>query len=285
MELGINLGFYRADTGDVTLEALIEAAKFCNSLGFTALDFLTSYDREDWEDRAKQFREMLDKNGLNIHQGHAPFNRYGRYESKEIFEERFRRSVEIAGILGAKYIAVHADEYVPGERVGFNGGKIRQMMYDFLAPYVEQAKKLGVGIAIENLFEGPEDPVRHRYTAKIEELISLIEMFNDESVSCCWDFGHAKCAYPHGQNEDFEVLKKAFKHITSTHVHDNYYTRDLHLVPFMGRINWKPQIEYMKENGYKGNLTLEMVYHKMPEDILRQYMKLAAASGKHLMSL
>ena len=285
MELGINLGFYRSDKGDISLEALLEGAKFCRELGFTALDFLTSYDREDWEERAKRFREMLDENGLKIHQGHAPYNRYGRYESKEIFEERFRRSIEIAGILGAKYVAVHADEYITPKGIPYNGGRIRQLMYDFLAPYVEHAIKLGIGIAIENLFEGPEDPVRHRYTSKIEELLSLIEMFGDKAVSCCWDFGHAKCAYPYGKNEDFEAFKQAFKYITCTHAHDNYYIRDMHLVPTLGSIDWDSHIKYMKQNGYKGNFTLELVYHKMPDEILKQYMRLASTAGKQLIAV
>ena len=108
--------------------------------------------------------------------------------------------------------------------------KAHDILYDLYAPYVDLAKKRGVGIAFESLFEDRAifgEP-RSRYSCKVEEIISLIESYNDETVSCCWDFGHSQLEFGNGH---FEAFKQAFKYISSTHVHDNWAGMDLHTLP------------------------------------------------------
>lgn len=283
MEVGINLNYICRDDGKVPLETIIEKAKYCRGLGFTSLDFLTNYWGESYIERAHKFRELMNEAGLSIHQSHAPFNRYNKARSVDEFKPYVSRAIETAGILGAKYIVVHADEYRLAEGEEYDTKTVHDWTYEYLAPFVEQAEKCGVEIAIEDLFEekGNKAP-RSRHCSTVEELIALIERF-DKRVSCCWDFGHGHVAF--GTENVFEEFKKVFPYISCTHVHDNYYNKDLHLLPYFGNIDWTAHIRYMKENGYKGNFTYEFVYGNMPAPILHEYLIFAKKIADYLLAL
>ncbi|MBQ9070812.1 MAG: sugar phosphate isomerase/epimerase [Clostridia bacterium] len=284
MELGINFGYICSDSGDRLLETIIDRAKYAKELGFTALDFSTNIYRDDWRERAYAFRELADRNGIHVHQTHLPFNRYNRARSHEEFLPYVSRALEVASILGAKYSVVHADEYRLPKGEEYDVKRAGNFIYDYLAPIVEDAKRFGVGIAVEDLFEDfTYGKPRSRYTSTMDELLGIIERFNDEAVSCCWDFGHAQVAY--GTEGAFEAFKMAFPYITCTHVHDNYYDKDLHLPPFMGNLDWASHMKYMRENGYKGNFTYEFVYGKMPPEILHEYLIFVKKIADYLFTL
>lgn len=157
--------------------------------------------------------------------------------------------------------------------------KSLQTAYEFYAPFVELGKKLGVGVAIENLFE-----IKNKYifTAKVEEQLAIIQKFNDESVSDCWDFGHGYVM--HGENH-LNELQKLGNLLTCTHVSDNTQKKDLHLIPFMGDINWKDVIAYLKEIGYSGNFNFELKLGAVPAPLLDSYLKLIYDTGSYLVAL
>ena len=283
MELGINLNYVCRDDGKIPLETVVEKAKYCYDLGYTSFDFLPYYMGENYMDRAKEFRARMDEAGLSVHQSHAPFNRYNKARSVEEFKPMVARAIETAGIVGAKYIVVHADEYRLREGEEYDTKTVHDWTYDYLAPFVDLAEKCGVEIAIEDLFEekGNKAP-RSRHCSTVEELIALIERF-DKKISCCWDFGHGQVSF--GKDRVFEEFKKACPYISCTHVHDNYYNKDLHLLPYFGDIDWTAHLQYMKENGYRGNFTYEFVYGKMPAPILHEYLLFAKKVADHLFAL
>lgn len=280
MELGINLDHLCKDRDGITVTELADKAAYCRELGFTALDWVTDVNRPDWEDRAKAFRAEADTRGVVIHQSHAPFNRYIKAPMDQ-FDEEMKRTIRAAAILGAKYIVIHGDEYrmAPGEV--YDSRKIHEWTYDFLAPYVELARKCGIGVALEDLFEeNGNDAPRSRHCSTTEELIWLIERFG-EGVSCCWDFGHGRLAF--GDDGAFEAFKTLFPHITCAHVHDNYYGKDLHLPPFFGDLDWEKYIRYMKENGYGGNLTYELGYGHKTGTVMHEFLLFVKKIGDQLL--
>ncbi|MBO5269208.1 MAG: sugar phosphate isomerase/epimerase [Clostridia bacterium] len=284
MELGINLNYLLKSAGNYSIEKTVEQAVYAKELGFTVLDYVSDIGREDWKERAERTHALFEENGIVVHQSHAPFNRYNKNRTLEEFKPLVARSIEAASILGSKYVVVHADEYRLAEGEEYDSAKVQDFIYDYLAPFVEQAKKCGVGIAIEDLFEdaGRNKP-RSRYTSTVEELLGIIERFNDDAVTCCWDFGHAEVAY--GVEEAFDAFKTLFPYISCTHVHDNYYNKDLHLLPFQGNLDWNAHMRYMRENNYGGNFTYEFVYGKMPPVLLHEYLLLAKKTADYLFSL
>ncbi len=68
-------------------------------------------------------------------------------------------------------------------------------------------------------------------------------------------------------------------------VHDNYADMDLHIPPTFGNIDWKPFVRYMKENGYKGNLSFELHRVNMPDSLKHEYFVLVSKIGDYLLSL
>jgi len=282
MKLGINLDHLVKDRGGITVEELVDKAVYCRDLGFTSLDWVTDVNRPDWEDRAKAFREAADARGIVVHQSHAPFNRYRKAPMDE-FAVEMDRTIRAAAILGAKYIVIHGDEYrmAPGEV--YDSKRVHEWVYDFLVPYVELARSLGIGVALENLFEDDgNDAPRSRHCSTVEELLMLIERFG-EGVSCCWDFGHGRLSF--GDDGAFESFKVLFPHITCTHVHDNYYGKDLHLPPFLGDLEWEKYIRFMKENGYAGNFTYELGYGHKEGPIMHEFLLFVKKIGDHLLAM
>lgn len=288
MELGIYAQNYVCeDQGNKNLCEIADSLKYCHDLGFTSLAYLTNIKRDDWEDRAFRLREMLDERGVAIHDAHAPFNRFIR-DPDDVYREYLRRSIEAASILGVKHMAFHGEPHITAEDEVYDSKAILEETYDFFAPFVDQAKKRNVGFNFENVFENVFDNSlrrkRYIFTADMyEELIPLIEKFNDPNVGCCWDFGHAQVEY---RERQFEYFKDIFPYIRMTHVHENYFVRDLHLLPLLfDEMDWKPFVRYMKENNYPGDFTFEFVFGSMTKEVMHEFLVLASMVGKHLLGL
>ena len=281
MELSMNIGYLRKKRGTTEKRDIAECAKICKDAGFRYLDFdvLNCVDIDNWENFFLEANEKLKEADLVVDQTHAPFV-YSRYEP-EHYKTLMQRSFEASNILGAKNIVIHADKYIPDEN-GFDFDKALNEIYDFYAPYVEYAKKVGLGVAIENLFESDRNGPRKRFTSYIEEQKAIIEKFNDPLVTACWDFGHGNVSY----GEDMlDAMKEMGSLITCTHVHDNIFRRDLHQNLFLGSTDWEGVIKYMKEMDYKGKFTFEMVYGCIPDELLPRYMKLFYDTGMYLLNL
>lgn len=279
-ELGVNMGAFCSDKPETTMEQLKETALVCRDSGFRYLDFETNYKRDDFEDRAKTFRAFLDESGMSVIQSHAPYNRYETYPDAE-FPMLQDRCLTVASILGAQYLVVHGDEFMPELGAQFDSKKAVDVYYDRFAPLVERAKKLGVGIAFENLFEDGFKG-RKRFCSTVEELKSLIERYNDPAVTCCWDFGHGRCSF--GFDGCADALRQMGSLVTCTHVHDNRGEDD-HLLPFLGRMNWADQIHALRDTGYQGYFTYEFVYLKFPRALHGSFLSHAHDVGEYILGL
>ena len=268
MDFAINTEYFKKVYGSDRKRTDLECAQLCKKGGFSLVDcspnFLTE---DDWCDKAKKLAEDFKCEGIAVEQSHAPCNRYNR-EPDDIFKEKLRRAFITAAEIGAKRIVIHADEYVCNGT--YDSETACRFAYEYFAPLVELAQKLGIGVAVENLFEdGPKE--RNRCTSRVEEVLRIIELFNTPTVTCCWDFGHAAVSF--GENM-LNELKKVGKYVTCTHVHDNYIYSDAHLPIFLGNIDWKSHIDYLKKIGYGGVFTYEFVYGCMPEELIADFLKL-----------
>jgi len=250
------------------LWTLEEILPILHRMGFRALDYTSEYVTENWEKTAHERTELCNALGFEIHQTHAPFNRYGAHA--DAYPERLRRAYEITKISGAKYMVVHGEEFdFSVQEPTF--GNMLEYNYRNFAPYVEKAKADGIKIAFECVFQ-EEGMETHRFCSKLEELQALIERFGSNSVCCCWDFGHANLAYRENQPDAIRAMGTL---IECTHIHDNYYDRDLHLPVFQGSIDWAACRSALRESGYSGNFNLEiaMTYWNLPREMTQEYVK------------
>ena len=279
MELSFSLNYLMQDYRGRKLRNIADAVPFVRGAGFGYVDYTPDFRSDEWEASAHRDRAILDKAGITVEQTHAPFNRYMAHPD-ELFPVYVRRLVEASKILGAKYVVFHADEYRTVDR--YDEKEILDFTYDYLAPYVELASRLGLTVAVENVFDDAKWPYidgKSRFTSRIGELKAVIERFNSPDVRCCWDFGHARCAFG---GDMASSLREVGKYVVCTHVHDNYYGKDLHLVPFLGDVDWKENMTALKEAGYGGKLSFEFVYGVLPDEILPEWMKYVHLTGEKL---
>ena len=285
MNISVNANYLRTQRSTNVKRTHFECLSMCAQAGFKILDYTPNIYGDDWETVIDDIMNATASAGVIIDQSHAPFNFYSK-RSPEFFFELLDRSVVAASRMGISKLVFHADEYHPTAEQPFDAKVGLQIVYDSLAPHVEKAIKGGVKVALENVFEdhykvGKNE--RSHFCGDIEELIAIIEKFNDDMVGCCWDFGHGKLCV--GNENHCEVIKRLGSKIMCTHVHDNYYAKDLHLPPFMGDANWEELMQTLKEIGYKGDLTFEMVYGNLTNEGVMPFMKNLYATGETLVKL
>lgn len=287
MRLAINEGYFRKIYGSDKRLSLEESARICKDGGFDCIDLgMTSpvaeqnlILRTDYIGEAKKYREYCDKININVIQTHARYDFYNL--DRENYISDMIKTVEVSKLLGAECVVVHADTYYDKE-YRFDYKNVLEIIYDVYAPMVEAAKKQGIKIAMETLFEDrAPSGKRARFTSYVEELNDIVSKYNDPIVGICWDFGHARVS--HGDSQ-FKEMEKVGDKIISTHVHDNYGENDLHLLPFLGKTDWTEGMKTLKKIDYKGDLTFEVVYGCFPDELQNDFLSLCKKTGSYLIN-
>lgn len=267
MKISINPA-YVEKRPDGSVRTMEECFRLCREAGFTVFDFTVNPAMDSWEDNAKRLADYAAKIGAEVHQSHSPMNRYAKLDP-DLHRERVRRMIKATAIMGGKYVVIHADEYWAPEGKPFSPEDALAWIVEYYRPMVEYAAELGLTVAVENLFEDgfnlrPID-ARNRYTHYAEEVIAVMDAFKEYGAGCCFDYGHGHVAYG---DRDVEAAAKLADRIVCTHVHDNYYNRDLHLLPYCGKVNWAAHMQILRDAGYTGNLNLELVYGSYPDELV-----------------
>ncbi|MBR6726854.1 MAG: sugar phosphate isomerase/epimerase [Clostridia bacterium] len=256
--------------------------RLCKEAGFTVVDYTPG--GSTWEQQVASLNRASELLELPIEQSHAPFNRYKKLPMEE-YKLLLDHAFEAAVRMHNKQIVVHGDDYRIPAGEEYNADKAMSEMYELWAPYVEFAAKNDLCVAFETVFEDnrAKDAPPNRFTSRLSELIGLIDRFNDPHAVCCWDSGHARLAFTREGMPD--AMRTLGSRITCTHIHDNYYNKDLHVMPFYGDIDWREQMATLKEIGYKGNLTFEFVYGKLPDPMVADFLQTAGKIGRMLIDL
>lgn len=283
MRISINEGYFRKKPdGRNTVERQKEAVSLIAKAGFDAVDFgLFGISpnsclsmTENYIDKAKEVREYCDSLGIAVNQTHAPF-----YEGKPMpdgYMEAMLRTVEASAALGADCVVVHADNWNE-EGVEFEYSRALDAIYEVYAPVVELAEKVGVNIAMETLFCW--NPEWRRFCSRREELDDIISRFGTDNVGVCLDTGHWRVAYGAAMTDEIRKLKSK---IIATHIHDNKGKTDDHMFPFTATANWDSICAALRDVGYNGDVTLELVYGSFPDELALDAAAFARRIGEHL---
>ena len=79
-----------------------------------------------------------------------------------------------------------------------------------------------------------------------------------------------------------------YDRLGALHVHDNDYTRDQHMLPYMGKLNWAEITKALGEIDYKGDFTYEVngqFIFDVDEGFIPVGAKIMADVGKYLVSM
>lgn len=155
-----------------------------------------------------------------------------------------KNRIDLAARLGSDVIVLH----LPAQsRDGANPDeyeKIARRSLDELTPY---ALACGVKIALENLF-----PSNH------ELLERLLGDYSAESVGICYDSGHGNIV-----GDGLAFLDRVKARLIALHLNDNLGSRDQHLVPGQGSVDWTKLAALITASGYaKAVRTYELVIPK-----------------------
>ena len=85
-----------------------------------------------------------------------------------------------------------------------------------------------------------------------------------------------------GNNQE-KAITCVGNRIKCTHVHNNDAKEDQHYLPSQGNIDWNVVIKALKNTGYDGALTLEIIYQDKP--FLESYFAHALDCLKYLDSI
>lgn len=258
------------------IEKVIESAA---RVGFkeVAIGFGENYIFPDdsWEERVNYIKGLLDKENLKCVQTHLPY--YELRISSEILDEAMEKSM-LRGIiatkmLGAKFTAMHPRSSVISD---FDPKVSLQDNLKTINSYLPTAIENDVIIAVENLAIFPGIPYEKFYVWNAFDLVDLVDAVNSPNCKICWDFGHAHLT----GIDQVKALKHVGSRLCCTHVHNNFRRFDSHEVPTIGSMKWEEIMPVVEEIGYRGPMTLEVMY---PDNrTLDDYLRLCLSSLEYL---
>jgi sugar phosphate isomerase/epimerase len=239
--------------------------------------------QDDWKEWAEATRAHADRIGIAFRQTHGQTLSGQQWDDPNYAEAEYvwamnYRCIEITKMLGAEWMVMHPTN-LPHDPL-YSRSKAREANLKYLAPYIEAAKKAGIGIAVENMvdFGGR----RRRYCGgDPEELIELVQTINDPDVGMCIDTGHAHVSGIHVG----EFIRMAGSRLKATHINDTNRDGDTHLPPFMGSINWADTMHALAEIGYTGDFSFEIGSQRFPAEFRPAWCSFVHSLGEQLLSM
>ncbi|MBR7099002.1 MAG: sugar phosphate isomerase/epimerase [Clostridia bacterium] len=267
-----------------------ESMKMIKDAGFDCVDmtyYMSPIDspllNDGYREYALKLKEHLDCLELECNQAHAPFVfTYGdRFTLDDPHYRAIVRSIESASILGAKEIVVHSVGHRLGEAILFDRA-YNLAYYRSLIPYCE---KFGIRAAVENLVE--QDRTNGGYVGRLgtpQELSEFVEELGSPCFCACLDTGHASLSGI--KPEDF-VVGMSQDLLRVLHVHDGDYLGDRHTLPYLMDFDWKKIMSALKQIGYDGELTFEILnyFRSIPLELIPASLRFAERTGRYLIDL
>ena len=160
--------------------------------------------------------------------------------------------------------------------------------FSLFSSYVEDLKKHGVMMCIENLYYYYNGRIRSINASNSAYLVRLVESLNElageECFGICYDTGHGNIT---GKDHYGELLTYG-KHLKVLHIHDTDGVHDTHLIPYTGRYldrqatDWEGILRALAEIGYDGSINFECDggVEGLPREVREEAVRLVAAIGK-----
>ncbi len=277
-----NIYFERNSEPLVQLEKCIELSA---EAGFNIMDFgfvelglvSDALQRDNWKEEIRRYKEFANDKEIVFSQAHATiFDFCNITESDTIQKSLFERSIEAAKLLGADWIVVHPS-------TGIKNGKYdpdtHKKNVDFFKFYSVFAERIGIGIAIENMWGKTKEGI-NRYCKNPIEVKSLIDDVGRDNVKICWDVEHASVE----DIDNYDAITLLGNRIVATHISDETGPDNIHVLPYTGKVNWEKVAKGLAVIGFDGLLDLEIQHYLpgMPHELVLPAMKLAYLTGEYL---
>jgi len=240
------------------------------SHGFDTVEIIATRSHVDYHDVSAldEIADWLAREALRLHSIHAPVTE--RFESgrwvapfsnaspdAKVREHALRETkaaLELARRVPVDVLVVHLglqDALLAS--AADNARDAARRSVEAIAAY---ASPLGVRVALE---------VIPNALSTADALAALVEDLDLAGVGVCLDFGHA-----HMTGDVADAIETLSGMLIATHVHDNHGTRDEHLPPFEGTIDWPGALMALQKVGYEGPMMLELASTDSPAPVLER---------------
>ena len=294
IKLGTQSGF--ASNIGITAD---EMYKIMSEVGFHSVDYslMSGYQSELWQlsddelkARMTAIKDTMHRNGIVAGQTHSPMDAYWG-NSPETKEARWKaqiQAIKAASFLESPYIVIHPLRHPNRQhKQGYEECKELNMeFYNFLKPYLEE---YNVKAAIENMFM--RDPILGRLGETVcstaAELKDYVDTLNSDRFVVCLDVGHCVLG---GQDPVSMIYELGNKYLHVTHMHDNDYVDDRHMMAGMGKIDWWSIGKALNDIGYEDvfNYEADMPFYKLGEykkDLAVALLKVYAELAKEIVNV
>ncbi len=283
MKLSIDNGMLSARFGIFESSVMIKEAGFdCVDMTYYTSSLESPLLNDEYRNYAEKLRAHFDALGLDCNQAHAPFTfKYGdKFNLEDTNYRAIVRSMESAAILGASVIVVHSVGHRDNGKILFDR-EYNIEYYKSLIPYCE---KFGIKIAVENLFEYDGNGGFVGRLGSPDELSKFVKELDSPYFCACVDTGHASLT---GYKPEDFISGMSADVLKVLHVHDGDYKGDRHTLPYLSGFNWQGIMSSLKNIGYDGELTFEILnyFGKFPIDLIPESLRLAEKTGRYLISI
>lgn len=248
---------------------IIEIVPLLEEVGYQYIDLNFCEMMNPHHDIDEKYIGILDRYrrelGVTYTQCHVPYSHdylsMSRAEQQHL-DEQITSAFSYAGTLGVDTVVIHPIKAGVDENIAY---------FERMIPYLPSSCRL----AIENMDR--EDEI-----STAEELIAITDHF-DKRVGICLDTGHA---YLRGLDLASEIRKMGHR-LIATHIADNRGKYDEHAMPFFGSIPWEDVMSAMREIGYKGFFTYEIMYffRFLPQELQMDMVKYSLQVARKLEDL
>jgi sugar phosphate isomerase/epimerase len=226
--------------------------------GFGAIELFALRSHFDYRDplAVEQLAEWLDDTRLELSAVHAPIAlgadgvnwldacsiASAHPGSRTRALDETGQALELATVLSFRQLVVHVG--VPDASAAADDNQTihaRQSLQHIVA----MAESRGVEVALEVMANRLSTP---------DALVELVEdVLESPAVGVCLDVGHARLL-----GDPVDAIEAASGHIIAAHVHDTHGSRDEHLVPYDGSVDWTRTLLAFQKVGYTGPWTFEL---------------------------
>lgn len=225
-----------------------------NDLGVEVMMYDTGWVRNFPRAEVEAMGELLASEEIHV-SVHGPLFDLNPGSQDRIIRDytkfNFMRALNISAILNAEIVVFHLglNPLIPEE--------YRKMWLDIslktFRPVVNHAKRLGITIAIENMFLDKPGLLRR-----------VIETIDSPHMQVCLDVGHVNVYSTVPLEKWFDALGK---YIVKVHINDNDAQDDLHLAFGDGNVDFKEAYRLLNKKKICPLMTLEMTPERLPKTL------------------
>ncbi|MBO5653631.1 MAG: sugar phosphate isomerase/epimerase, partial [Clostridia bacterium] len=235
---------------------------------------------EDYRQACADALQAVKARGAVFNQAHAPFGGgYDNYLNNLV--PLFPRVFECAALLEIPTLVVH-----PIQRGRFYGheDEMLQLSIDFYKSLIPLAKEYGVRIGVENMWQmDSRNYIVDDTLAAPEQFCACMDALPAEHFTACLDLGHVELC---GREAKDFIRRLGHDRLGALHVHDVDRIRDLHTLPYLGKLNWDDITAALRDVDYTGDFTYEVesFLHPLDDSFIPTALRFMHDVGRHLIN-